>query len=101
MVRVRVEKSCTGATDKLLIGSAPHRAGRRVGLDDPILPVTDDQSITGSFKNAAILRLSLAQLLLSPLTLADVANDRQSVGLALVGEGATMNLYRERCAIFA
>src|SRR5215469_6735615 len=101
MVRVRVEISCTWATEKFLITVPVHLACRRVGLDDPILRVSDDQSITGSLKNATILCFPLTQLLLCPLTLADITDDRQSMGLTLVGEGGTMNLNRERCAIFA
>src|SRR5579863_10385693 len=56
MIRVRVETSRYGETDILLIGVALHFARSWVGLYDLILPVADDQSITGGFKNTSILR---------------------------------------------
>src|SRR5215469_309532 len=59
-------------TEKFSVTVSVHLAGRGVGLDGHAVQSSDHHSITGRFKNAAILRFSFTQLLFSLFVLCNV-----------------------------
>src|SRR5206468_12470594 len=98
---LRVDNVDAMKAQKLLIGVAVQAAGSGIGFDNEAIHVSDDQPISGGFKDAAILGFLLTQLLLGLQLLGDITYYGQKMRSSLVGERGYMCLSMKRGSIFA